>query len=162
MITKTSIRDQRWADRSHGERFASGRIGLTPADNDSGIGCAAFRVPSGRCAFPRHAHLANDEAIYVLSGGGTLSIGDQEFEMAEGDFVLLPRGSDYPHVLVNDGNDDLIYLCISTMNMPDVVHYPDSDKLGVIENNFWGQGTDAPKVSGFYARNPVDYYEGEE
>ena len=162
MIHKSNVRDQDWSERSHGENFQCGRIGLTAPENDSGLGCAVFKVASGKRAFPRHAHLANDEAIYVLSGVGVLSVGEQEVEMEEGDFVLIPRGAEYPHVFVNQGQEDLLYICISTMNMPDVVHYPDSEKLGVLADKFWLKGGGRNKVGGFYAKKPVGYWDGEE
>jgi uncharacterized cupin superfamily protein len=162
MIHKSNVRDQDWSERSHGENFQCGRIGLTAPENDSGLGCAVFKVASGKRAFPRHAHLANDEAIYVLSGVGVLSVGEQEVEMEEGDFVLIPRGAEYPHVFVNQGQEDLLYICISTMNMPDVVHYPDSEKLGVLADKFWLKGGGRNQVGGFYAKKPVGYWDGEE
>ena len=50
---------------------------------------------------------------------------------------------------------------MSTTLMPDVVHYPDSGKIGVLESkNFWASGE--KDISGFYKQNPVDYYDGEE
>ncbi len=162
MIHKSNVRDQDWSERSHGENFQCGRIGLTAPENDSGLGCAVFKVAPGKRAFPRHAHFANDEAIYVLSGVGVLSVGEQELEMEEGDFVLIPRGAEYPHVFVNQGQEDLLYICISTMNMPDVVHYPDSEKLGVLADKFWLKGGGRNKVGGFYAKKPVGYWDGEE
>ncbi len=162
MIHKSNVRDQDWSERSHGENFQCGRIGLTAPENDSGLGCAVFKVASGKRAFPRHAHLANDEAIYVLSGVGVLSVGEQEVEMEEGDFVLIPRGAEYAHVFVNQGQEDLLYICISTMNMPDVVHYPDSEKLGVLADKFWLKGGGRNKVGGFYAKKTVGYWDGEE
>ena len=82
--------------------------------------------------------------------------------MEEGDFVLIPRGAEYPHVFVNQGQEDLLYICISTMNMPDVVHYPDSEKLGVLADKFWLKGGGRNKVGGFYAKKPVGYWDGEE
>ena len=162
MINKTNIRHQEWRERSHGERFQCSRIGLTKPENNSGLGCAVFKVASGKRAFPRHAHLANDEAIYVLTGFGLLSVGEQELEMKEGDFVLIPRGVEYPHVMVNEGHENLVYLCFSTMNMPDVVDYPDSEKLGVLAEKFWLKGQGPGKVGGFYAKKKVGYWDGEE
>jgi uncharacterized cupin superfamily protein len=91
-----------------------------------------------------------------------MSVGEQEVEMEEGDFVLIPRGAEYPHVFVNQGQEDLLYICISTMNMPDVVHYPDSEKLGVLADKFWLKGGGRNKVGGFYAKKPVGYWDGEE
>lgn len=47
----------------------------------------------------------------------------------------------------------LIYLDCNTVNSPDLVCYPNSDKVGIIVNG---------KASTFYKKNSnVDYYEGE-
>ena len=160
MIKKANIYGTGWRSAAHGEKYQREHMQLTGAANSTGIGCGAFRVPPGKRAFPKHAHVANDEAIFVVSGRGELSLGEEKSELVAGDFVLLPRGEKFSHVLVNNGSEDLLYLCISTMNMPEVVHYPDSGKLGVLASpNFW-QGE--PGISGFYQPNPVDYWDGED
>ena len=47
----------------------------------------------------------------------------------------------------------LVYLDCDTVNSPDVVHYPNSDKVGIIING---------ESSTFYKKHTnVDYYEGE-
>ena len=162
MIKKTNKSDDDWTEMSVGSNFQHSRLALTNGKDASGLGCAVFSVSPGKKAFPRHAHLANDEAIYVLSGSGSLNVGDQELALREGDYVSLPRGSEFAHVLLNDGQDDLVYLCMSTMNMPDVVHYPDSDKLGVLEQKNWGGSDGTPGIGGFYQRHPVGYWDGED
>jgi uncharacterized cupin superfamily protein len=130
-------------------------------NDDNLLGCGAFCVKPGKRAFPKHAHLANDEALYIVSGDGTLTVGDASESLVAGDFTMLPRGADFAHVLVNDGDEDLVYLCMSTMVMPEIVKYPDSGKLGVLASkNFWADSEAG--VSGFYRPNPVDYWDGEE
>lgn len=158
----TNIHQAAWHESSEGERFQRGHIALTGVDNDTGIGCSAYRVEPGKRAFPRHAHLANDEAIFVVSGTGVLEVDDDALHVVAGDFVLLPRGSEYPHVLVNDSESDLVYLCISTMNMPDVVHYPDSNKLGVLETRFWTSEGGQGRVNGFFTHKEAGYWDGED
>ncbi len=162
MIEKISTKDQEWREMSHGDRFHHGRKSLTGMDNDTGIGCALYKVSPGKRAFPSHAHLANDEALFVLEGRGVLTVGDEDIQLGGGEFVMIPRGSGTPHVLVNEGSEDLVYLCISTMNTPDVVHYPDSDKLGVLEEKFPFGPKGPGKVGGIYARNPLGYWDGED
>ena len=161
MIKKTNIFATDWREASHGEKFQRGHINLTDMRDDNLLGCGAFCVKPGKRAFPKHAHLANDEALYVVSGQGMLTVGDEEAQLVTGDFAMLPRGANFAHVLVNNGDEDLVYLCMSTTIMPDVVNYPDSGKLGVLgSKNFWQDG-DAG-VSGFYKPNPVDYWDGED
>src|SRR5690242_18577981 len=38
----------------------------------------------------RHQHEHADELIYVISGTGTQTVGDEEFPIAEGDVVYIP------------------------------------------------------------------------
>lgn len=160
-MKKVNIHAAEWREASHGEKFARGAISLTDMNDNHDLGCSAFRVPPGKRAFPKHAHLANDEAIFVVSGCGELTIGDEAAPVTAGDFIMLPKGEEHAHVLVNDGDEDIIYLCMSTAVMPDVVHYPDSGKLGVLgSKDFWTAGK--PGVSGFYKPNPVGYWDGEE
>jgi uncharacterized cupin superfamily protein len=160
MIKKTNVHTSKWREASHGEKFQREHMPLTDMHDNHGLGCGAFRVKPGKRAFPKHAHVANDEAIFVIAGTGQLTLGDESTSVTTGDFIMLPRGEKNAHVLVNDGNVDLVYLCISTMLMPEVVHYPDSGKLGVLATkNFW-QGEAG--VSGFYKPNPVGYWDGEE
>ena len=160
-MKKTNIYTAQWNEASQGEKFQRGHIPLTDLKDDNGLGCGAFKVDPGKRAFPKHAHLANDEALLIVSGSGALTIGDETAPVTAGDFIMLPRGEEHAHVLVNDGDEALIYLCMSTMIMPEVVHYPDSGKLGVLgSKDFWSSGKAG--VSGFYKPNAVGYWDGEE
>lgn len=160
-MKKTNIHTQKWREAAHGEKFQRGHISLTDMNDNHALGCSAYKVKPGKRAFPKHAHLANDEALFIVSGTGALTIGAETSQVTPGDFIMLPRGEEHAHVLVNDGSDDIVYLCISTNVMPEVVHYPDSGKVGVLgSKDFWKQG-DAG-ISGFYRPNPVGYWDGEE
>lgn len=160
-MKKTNIHTAEYRESSHGEKFQRATVALGDMHADYGLGCSAFRVQPGKRAFPKHAHLANDEALFIVSGRGSLTVGEETEAVTAGDFVMLPRGEAHAHVLVNDGDEELLYLCMSTMIMPEVVHYPDSGKLGVLgSKDFWSGGK--PGISGFYKPNPVDYYDGED
>ena len=160
MIKKVNVFDGVWKESSHGEKFQREHMALTDMRDGHALGCGAFRVAPGKRAFPKHAHLGNDEAVFVIAGSGTLVIGSDEASVAAGDFVMLPRGANFAHVLINSGDEDLVYLCMSTMNAPEVVHYPDSGKLGVLEDSRSWQGENS--VSGFYRTQKAGYYDGEE
>ena len=41
----------------------------------------------------RHLHEHADELIYVISGTGTQTVGDEEFPIAEGDMVYIPMAT---------------------------------------------------------------------
>ena len=124
-----------------------------------GIGCTHYEVPPGRAAFPRHHHFANEEAIYVLEGEGTLRIGDQRVKLRPGDWATLPTGPDHSHQLINDGQHPLRYLCMSTMLPTEIVGYPDSKKLGAMAVTVPGQ---PPAVRAIYRQDQTaDYYDDE-
>jgi uncharacterized cupin superfamily protein len=65
----------------------------------------------------------------------------------------------HAHELTNAGNEPPRYLAASTMNTPDVVHYPDSKKLMTIE----GRGPDGKPLGGVCPEaSAVDYWSGED
>jgi uncharacterized cupin superfamily protein len=138
--------DLGWSEQAHGEKFGHRRKQLGSAAGGQRVGCSLYEVPPGRTAFPRHYHLANEEAIYVLEGSATLRIGreGQAVEVSQGDYVALPVGADGAHQLVNSSGAALRYLCFSTMVEPDVMVYPDSGKVGV----FGGSAPGAPRRRG--------------
>lgn len=114
------------------------------------LGCCHFRVAPGMYAFPRHSHIRNEEALYILEGTGTLTIGEDEIEISSGDYAALPVGRHLPHKLVNTGDSDLVYLCLSTNHMPEITEYPDSGKVGVLGGADWNQ-----MLTDFYGGNDV-------
>jgi uncharacterized cupin superfamily protein len=77
--------DLEWSEHSHGEKFGSRRKQLGSSAGGEKLGCSLYEVPPGRRAWPYHYHLANEEAIYVLEGSGTLRIGGEEIRVSQGD-----------------------------------------------------------------------------
>jgi uncharacterized cupin superfamily protein len=72
-------------------------------------------------AFPRHYHLANEEAIYVLEGSGTLRIGREEGRRSSsrrGLHGVARGGTEGTHQLVNTSGALLRYPCFSTTVEP--------------------------------------------
>ena len=117
---------------SHGEKFGyvARRLGSATAGRQ--IGCAWYEVPPGKTTFPFHYHCANEEAIYILEGAGTMRLGDGTVPVRAGDYIALPVGPEGAHQLLNTGEAPLRYLCFSTMQQVEVVGYPDSDKVGAM------------------------------
>lgn len=135
------------AEFSRGEKYGERRQQLAMAAGGQKLGCSLYEIPPGRTAWPRHFHLANEEAIYVLSGTGTLTLGEAQIAVGAGDYAALPVGEAHAHQLVNTGEEPLRYLCLSTMLEPDVTVYPDSNKLGV----FAGAAPGGPRVKRTFA-----------
>ena len=115
----------------HASLYRARRYRLSRHAGGRGLGCSLLEVPPGKTAFAYHHHLGNEEAIYVLEGRGTLRLGHEQVAVRPGHWVALPPEPEAAHQLINTGDEPLRYLAISTMNQPDVVVYPDADKLGV-------------------------------
>ncbi len=155
--------DLEWDEQSHGQKFGYRRKQLGSAAGGQELGCSLYEVPPGRRAFPYHYHLANEEAIYVLEGSGTLRIGGEEILVSEGDYVALPTKAEVAHQLINSSEAVLRYLCFSTMVEPDVMVYPDSGKLGIFGGAAPGGSKEKRNFSKFLRGDAeVGYYDGEE
>lgn len=151
-----------WAESSHGSRYASRRKQLGAAAGGRQIGCSLFEIPPGKRSFPLHYHLANEEALYVLDGEGTLRLGEGETRVGPGDYVALPVGPDTAHQLINDGGKPLRYLVVSTMIEPDVLVYPDSKKFGLMAGAAPGGEKEKRTLLAYVPDVRVDYWEGED
>lgn len=151
--------DVAWTDTTRGTRNTSKRKRFGPVTGLERLGASLYELAPGKRAFPRHWHAANEEFLYLLAGTGTLRLGAEEIAVRSGDFIALPAGAAHVHELVNTGEEPLRYFAVSTMNVPDVVHYPDSKKLMTIE----GRGPDGKPLGGVYPEaSAVDYWAGEE
>lgn len=129
------------------------RVGVAVGAQKLGYGL--FTVAPGKAAFPLHAHTLNEELIYILDGEGTLRFGAETVAVRAGMFIACPGGPELTHQLVNTSEADLRYLCVSTMQYPDIVHYPDSDKVGV----YAGPGASGQKpFRGIYKKGTVVPY----
>ena len=91
------------------------------------IGVHLVRIEPGRDSTTHHFHDADEEFIYVLSGRGVARIGDEEFDIAAGDFMGFPAPSP-AHSMRNPHDEDLVYLMGGERWSTDVVHYPDIER----------------------------------
>ncbi|MFC7135958.1 cupin domain-containing protein [Halobaculum litoreum] len=153
--------DLEWDDADRGERVGWRRKKLAAAAGGDDLGCSLYELPAGKRAWPYHYHSANAEALYVLAGEGTLRHADGETRLRAGDYVALPAGPEGAHRVVNDADDTLRYLALSTMRDPEVLVYPDSEKVGVLAGGPPG-GDGERDVSAYFRRDDaVDYWDGE-
>jgi uncharacterized cupin superfamily protein len=135
---------------------------LAAAAGGEAIGCSLYELPAGKRAWPYHYHEGNEEAVFVLSGEGTIRLDGDSRTLREGDYVALPAGEDSAHRVINDSDGPLRYLVVSTMNDPDVTVYPDSGKVGVYAGAPPG-GRGERTVSGYFPRDAdVNYWKDEE
>ena len=99
----------------------------------SRIGVHLVRIEAGHDSTTHHYHDADEEFIYVLSGRGRARIGDEEFDIAAGDFMGFPAPSP-AHSMHNPYSEDLVYLMGGERWATDIVHYPDI-KRSMIKSN---------------------------
>jgi len=159
-----NIADVALRDSSHGDKFAArlGRIG--PMIGAQKLGCQLHIVPSGKTAFPCHAHHANEEMFLILEGEGLYRFGPDTYPIRKGDVLAAPAGTAEAtaHQIVNTGASDLHYLAFSTRNDPDVVEYADSNKFMVASMVPSDGGLKAARIM-HIARSDssLDYWDGE-
>ncbi|MEA2456333.1 MAG: hypothetical protein QOI45_2595 [Thermoleophilaceae bacterium] len=122
------------------------------------IGCSLWELPPGQAAYPYHFHYADEELVLVLRGRPTLRTPEGTRELSEGEAVRFPLGEEGAHQLVNETEEGASFLAISSSGRPDVVVYPDSDKIGMGERLPHGGG-----LREYFPRAAaVDYWERED
>jgi uncharacterized cupin superfamily protein len=121
------------------------------------IGLSLWEVDSGEAAYPYHFHLTEEEVVIVLEGDLQLRTASGTRMLEAGDVVRFARGEAGAHQIVNRSAASARFLSTSTHGEPDIVFYPDSDKVGAAERPPRGGG-----VRLFFRRgDAVDYYDGE-
>lgn len=102
----------------------------------------------GKSGCPFHAHSAQWECYYILSGTGTMRHGNERREVKAGDVMMHPPGN--AHQLINTGSTDLLYYLVADNPLTEYWHYPDSDKWGFKPGR------------AIFRKQDVDYHLGEE
>ena len=95
------------------------------------LGCTFEEIAPGGRPSEYHYHTANEEALFVVEGNGTLRTPAGETEIESGDYVSFPVGKSGCHAVENTSSEPFQCLFFSTMDEPDIVVYPDSGKLHV-------------------------------
>lgn len=115
---------------------------------------AIYEIPPMKSNYPYHYHMTNTEAFYIISGKGILRTPNGDRAIKSGDFIVCPPSEKGAHKLINDSQNEILkYIDYDTTHSPDVIHYPDSDKTGIIVHN---------QSNTFYKNeNKVNYYDGE-
>ena len=150
---------QEWGDGEHHAARLGALAGHLGAQK---LGYRLVELEPGKSGWPAHAHYVNEEMFFILDGEGTLRIGDELYPLRRGDVVAVPPGPQTPHMITNTSAAPLRYLAVSTMEEPDIVEYPDSDKVGVFVGAAPGGDKQARRLAEFYRHSDrVDYWDGE-
>jgi uncharacterized cupin superfamily protein len=147
-----------------GRNFGAARRRFAPEVGARGLSTSWYEVPPGRSAFPFHYHCANEEAMFILDGSGTLRIGGDTVAVRAGDYVAFPPGPEAAHRLDNTGSTPLRYLCIATTHLTEVCGYPDSDKLLMVSTPSHEAGWRREMNVMHITRGPstIEYFDGED
>lgn len=92
-------------------------------------GATVYEIAPRSAGSPLHAHHANEELIIVLVGRPVLRTEDGQRRLAVGEVVACLVGRRGVHQLVNDSDEMVRVLVVSTMVYPEVVEMLDSDKI---------------------------------
>ena len=150
-------------DHQHGDKVDAKIINLTPVLGMRDLGCRRVTLAPGCQAWPFHFHHNHDEMFIVLKVKGSVRLGEKRYPIVEGELIAAPAGdADCAHQIINDSDEPLTYLCISSMNAPDVMEYPDSGKFGVLAGSAPG-GDKAERSFEHYGmrQDAVDYWQDE-
>ena len=135
-----------------GFRAAMARVG--PQLGATQTGMSLYEIPPGEAICPYHYEHAEEEWLLVLSGRPSVRTPQGVSELAPLDALFFPLGPDGAHQVRNDCDEPARVVMWSTVVVPAVSVYPDSDKIGV-----WTAG----KVDNalFERGSAVDYFQGE-
>ena len=121
------------------------------------IGASMWKLPPGETAYPYHFHYSDEELVFVLSGRPTLRTPEGTRELEPGEAVRFPLGEAGAHQISNPTDEEVRFLSVSTHGAPDIVIYPDSNKISASERLPEGGGLH----TFFDLGTEVGYWEGE-
>ena len=157
-----NIADVPAVKRSHGETYELEIAPVGAQVESVKLGFNVTVIPPGKRSFPFHAHRANEEMFFVLEGEGSVRLAGETHKIKKGDFISLPPGKDSAHQIVNDSKAPLRYLAVSTMELPEVVEYPDSGKISVTAGTQPGRPGSPDSLRHILrVKDAVDYWDGE-
>lgn len=110
-----------------------------PGDNETfGTGAALGRImglkrvainyevlkPGDRSSWP-HAHLEEEEFIFILEGNPQIWIDGNVFDLSPGDCVGLPPATGHAHTLINNSDNSVRAIVVGEGDTPkDKIFYP--------------------------------------
>lgn len=86
----------------------------------------------------KHCHSKQDEFIYIISGSPTLVYGEHKTQMSAGDCIGFKADNGMAHQLINQTDEDVVYIEIGDRSAGDCVEYLDDDlKLAFKDDGRW-------------------------
>ncbi|HJV63702.1 MAG TPA: cupin domain-containing protein [Albitalea sp.] len=148
-----NIADLTLAHDAKGDLYESRSARIGPLLGAKDLGYSYDIVPPGKRSCPFHSHRGEEEMFFVVRGRGLLRYGGETRPIRAGDIICCPTGGpETAHQIVNDSDEELAYLSVSTMMPAEICEYPDSRKIGA-----FGGGLRHMTRAG----DGVDYWVGE-
>jgi uncharacterized cupin superfamily protein len=142
-------------DGPPGFRSKRARIGYELGSET--VGASLWELPPGEAAYPYHYHYSDEEIVIVLRGRPTLRTPEGERVLEQGEAVRFGLGPEGAHQIQNPTEEAVRFLSVSSHGRPDIVVYPDSNKISASER--------PPREPGlrvfFDLDDQVDYWQGE-
>jgi GST-like protein len=114
------------------------------------VGVSRGRIAPGGESFAYHAHHAEEEWVFIVSGRARARIDGREIDLAPGDFAAFPAPQ-APHLLTNPFDEDCVYLMGGEGRVAtDVVRYPDLGKTYALVRGL------GPRTA-FHALGPAEF-----
>jgi uncharacterized cupin superfamily protein len=136
------------------ESYRGRAMRFGPTIGASEIGGTVYELEPGQRNCPYHYEYGREEWLIVLDGTVTVRHPDGEVSYERGDVVCFPEGPAGAHQSLNRSDRPARLLMLSTVRLPAISVYPDSDKIGAFPGND-GDAIIARRSSG------VDYWDGE-
>ncbi|HUN93800.1 MAG TPA: cupin domain-containing protein [Burkholderiaceae bacterium] len=138
-----------------GVRYRTDGVRIGPLVGARDLGYSYDVVPPGKCSCPFHSHRAEEEMFFIVRGRGTLRYGSEKRGIRAGDVICCPTGGpETAHQIINDSDEELAYLSISTRKDVEICEYPDARKIAA-----FGGGGAVRHIT--HAEAHVDYWDRE-
>lgn len=103
----------------------------------SNFGVNLTTLRPGAVSALRHAHSRQDEFIYIIDGRPTLHTNEGNTQLEPGMCAGFKAGSRNGHRLVNNTEENVVYLEVGDRTAGDEATYPDDDICAQLVNGSW-------------------------
>jgi uncharacterized cupin superfamily protein len=127
---------------SYPEPFASRMAGrqkhpLGDVFGLTNLGVNLTRLAPHAASALRHAHTKQDEFVYILQGRPTLHTDEGRNRLSPGMCAGFKAGTGNGHRLVNDTDEEVVYLEVGDRTPGDAGSYPDDDLQAQLVDGKW-------------------------
>jgi uncharacterized cupin superfamily protein len=131
--TKPSVYPEPFASRMAGreKRPLGDLFGL------KNFGVNLTRLAPNAVSALRHAHTKQDEFIYVLQGRPTLHTDEGRTQLSPGMCAGFKAGTGNGHCLINETDEEVVYLEVGDRATGDEGTYPDDDLKALLVEGKW-------------------------